>query len=146
MALDTSVANLVTIQTVYDLASEIGEHFKKFIDQYGQESNQKLIPCVVRVLEYLEEVVMQREDYLLLVDKLQRQIEELQQGQHERAQQQQKYFSEIEDIDESWKSLEESWRKENVQLSQYVKFLRNENKRLASSVNDKLSYSLTGLC
>lgn len=138
MEQNTSSNNLITVHTVYELASEIGEHVKRLIDQHGQESNQELIPPVVRVLEYLEEAVLQRESYLHLVDKLHRQIEDLQKGQLERNQQQKKYLSEIEDIDESW-------REENVQLSQYVKFLRTENKRLTSSLSEKFSQSLTGL-
>lgn len=136
-----SPSDLITVQTVYELASNIGEQFKKLleVEPHGPELNQTLIPTVVRVLEYLEDAVVHREGYLHLVDKLHRQIEELQRGQQERTQQQLKYQSEIEDIDESW-------RKENIQLSQYVTYLRRENKRLASSLSESFTDSLTGEC
>ncbi|KAJ6221381.1 hypothetical protein RDWZM_007193 [Blomia tropicalis] len=131
----SSTKNVITLQTVYELASDIGEHFKKLIDRYGEDSNQDLIPTVVKVLEYLEDVVIQREDDQSLIEKLEQQIDQLQQGQRERNQRELKYLSEIEDIDESW-------RKENIQLSKYVNYLKNENMKLSTSLKEKTFHSL----
>ena len=115
---------------------------KKLINQHGSDLDQSLIPSIVRVLEYLEEAVLQREVYLQLVDKLHQQIEDLQRGQQERANAQVKFEGLVENLIEDF---DDTWRKENIQLSQHVKFLRIENKRLASSLSEKFSHSLSGL-
>lgn len=129
---------LVTLDIVYEFASDIGTHFKKLIEKCGTEQNEELIHCVVKVLEYLELVVSQRDDDILLIEKLNKQIDELQKEHSVKLQQQKKFQSEMEDIDESW-------RKENVKLTQYIKYLQNENKRLLSlKCNEKCSQSLTG--
>ena len=134
---DDHSREVVTLQNVYELASEIGEHFKKIIAEYGEEFNDHLIPCVVKVLELLENTVIQREDEIVNIEKLHKQIHELQLEKEEREQHHMKFVSEIEDYDESW-------RKEHVELSHIVKHLKNENDRLVKSLHDSRTNSLSG--
>lgn len=126
----------ISVESIYESASEIGEHFKKLIQLFGAETFEILISCVVRVLENLEDVTVQRNNCLKLVDKLHKQIDELQKDHQKRIQEQLKFQMEIEDIDELW-------RKENGKLEQYVKYLKNENNRLNSmKTSENLSHSL----
>ena len=147
----TSSPEAVTIEVVYELASTIGEEFKRLLELHGEEetaltansnNNRRLVPTVVRVLELLEEAVLQREDYQRLVEQQTRTIEEQRVAAEKAAaerKQQLRYLSEIEEVDESW-------RRENLKLGEYVKYLKGENRRLASSLSEKLTQSLTGEC
>lgn len=133
-----SIHELITLQNVYESASEIGEHFKKFIDLFGSDTFDALIPSVVRVLEKLEFVTIQRDKCMNLVEKLYRQIDELECEQNKQKDVQRRYQSEIEDIDELW-------QKENQKLEQYIKYLKRENDRLSSLKNsEQFSQSLIG--
>lgn len=136
----TSSSSTLKVETVYEWASDISEHFKVLLQQTELPERDTLISCVAQVLVHLEEVVLERDNYQLLVEKLSQQFEELKKESNERIEQQKKYFSDIEDIDETW-------RKENSQLSQYVQLLKKENHRLSSSLKsgDKCYHSLTGV-
>lgn len=133
-----SIHELITLQNVYESASEIGEHFKQFIDVFGSDTFDALIPSVVRVLEKLEFVTIQRDKCMNLVEKLYRQIDELECEQNKQKDVQRRYQSEVEDIDELW-------QKENQKLEQYIKYLKHENDRLSSLKNsEQFSQSLIG--
>lgn len=129
--------DMVTVDLVYDLASQIGDQFKKLIENNGAEANEPLIPCVVRVLEHLEVLVMQRDAYRARLDELTVQMEDLQREQREKAQRHIKFQSEMEDADECW-------RKENHKLTQLIQCLEKENSRLLDLLHSQGDECLPG--
>ncbi|UXI19337.1 E3 ubiquitin-protein ligase rnf146-like [Sarcoptes scabiei] len=120
---------LVSIDDVYDLASEIGEHFRKLINLYGSESFEFLIPSVVRVLERLEDVISQRNDSINLIENLHKQIDELKQQLQKRSEEHFRYQNEMENIDEIWYNKIKA-------LEQHIDYLRNENNCLNLKLNE----------
>jgi hypothetical protein len=131
----------IDVEDVYDLAAEIGDEFQKVITGHGSELVKHLMPKVIRVLEHLEMITILKEDFDSKTDTLKHTIFELENDKRERALNLNKYELEME-------SIEENWRKENLQLTQCVSQLQHQNLRLSNRLVDSqqtLSQSLTGL-
>ena len=82
-----------------------------------------------------------KEDFDSKLDTLKQNLLELENDKRERALNQNKYELEME-------SIEENWRKDNLQLTQSVNQLRHQNLKLSNTLIDNeksLSQSLTGL-
>ncbi|CAG2162820.1 unnamed protein product [Oppiella nova] len=131
----------IEVEDVYDLAAEIGDEFQKVITGHGSELVKHLMPKVIRVLEHLEMITILKEDFDSKTDTLKHTIFELENDKRERALNLNKYELEME-------SIEENWRKENLQLTQCVSQLQHQNLRLSNRLVDSqqtLSQSLTDL-
>ncbi|CAG2116874.1 unnamed protein product, partial [Medioppia subpectinata] len=131
----------IDVEDVYDLAAEIGDEFQKVIVSGGSDSVKHLMPKVIRVLEHLEMITILKEDFDSKLDSLKHSVFELESERRERALRLDKYELEME-------SIEDNWRKENLQLTQSVSQLRHQNLKLSNRLLDSqqtLSQSLTDL-
>lgn len=131
----------IYVEDVYESAAEIGDEFQKLIDNLGSDSVKFLMPKVIRVLEHLEMLAILKEDFDTKIDSLKENILELENDKRERALSLTKFQTEME-------SIEENWRKDNLQLTQTVNQLRKQNLKLSNTLIDNeksLSQSLTGL-
>lgn len=126
----------LTIAHIYDMASDISEHFKQLMENNVLTDDDPLITTVVSALIHLEQVYNARDVCLARVDELQDKIVDLERDIKEKGEQQHRFLRELEEADELW-------RKENLQLSQMVKLLKTENEKLASN-SGKASHSLNG--
>ncbi|XP_075679461.1 uncharacterized protein LOC113797617 isoform X2 [Dermatophagoides pteronyssinus] len=116
----------ISIESIYESASEIGEHFKKLIQLFGAETFEILIPCIVRVLENLENVTVQRDNCLKLLEKLNKQIYDLQQDHQKRKNEQLKFQLEIEDIDELWRKENDLKPEKEIKIEKSAILHKNE--------------------
>ncbi|CAG2112771.1 unnamed protein product [Medioppia subpectinata] len=131
----------IDVEDVYDLAAEIGDEFQKVIVSGGSDSVKHLMPKVIRVLEHLEMITILKEDFDSKLDSLKHSVFELESERRDRALRLDKYELEME-------SIEDNWRKENLQLTQSVSQLRHQNLKLSNRLLDSqqtLSQSLTDL-
>jgi hypothetical protein len=126
----------IEVEDVYELAAEIGDEFQKLIDSLGSDSVKYLMPKVIRVLEHLEVLSLRKEDFESELDSLKLNLCELEHQKSERQELHNKYQLEMELIDENW-------RKENLQLTQCLNELRQQNFKLIDKENT-FSESLTG--
>lgn len=120
----------ISVEDVYSLASQIGDDFQRLIDSFGTEPISSLMPKVIRVLEHLEMLTLQKDSMDNEVDCLKLSIYQLEHDKHEKAQHQNKFEMELEQI-------EDNWRKENLHLTQLVDRLTRDNMRLTHSLADK---------
>ena len=67
----------LTTADVYEQASLIGQDIEKIIDRFGHESVVDFMPKVIRVLEYLEVLVRNREKENLEIAELKLENERL---------------------------------------------------------------------
>ena len=134
-----SSSGKIALEDVYDLASEIGSEFDRIINQCGNDAVAKLMPKVIRTLEHLEVLTLHKDDADNELDKLKMRIHQLEHEKTEKAENQIKYELEVEQV-------EESWRKENVELGELIEKLKAENMKLSTSlVNQEDSQSLLGI-
>jgi hypothetical protein len=126
----------IEVEDVYELAAEIGDEFQKLIDSLGSDSVKYLMPKVIRVLEHLEVLSLRKEDFESELDSLKLNLYELEHQKCERQELHNKYQLEMELIDENW-------RKENLQLTQCLNQLRQQNFKLIDKENT-FSESLSG--
>lgn len=122
----------ITVEDVYDLASELGKDFERIIDSFGPEAVESLMPKVIRVLEHLELICTGHDDLDTEVDSLKTKVIRLEKEKQQKAQNKIKFEDELEEI-------EENWKKEHVELSNMVGKLKEENLKLATSLHEKSS-------
>lgn len=130
----------LAVEDVYELASQVGKEFEHTIDTFGPESVAKLMPRVICVLEHLEVICLQKEEYEMKVDEMRVQIMQLEHEKSAKAVNRVRFENDLE-------LIEENWKVENSQLKESVSKLKDENFRLLTKLNQKevaLSQSLPG--
>ncbi|XP_011702270.1 PREDICTED: RILP-like protein homolog isoform X2 [Wasmannia auropunctata] len=131
-----SVASDVSVVDVYDIASEIGKECEKLIDLFGVESVTNLMPKVINALELLENLATKNERENTMVQELSAKISQLESDKIGKAEDRQRFEKELEQI-------EEHWRQESRDLVAMVTRLQEENRRLAESLHESRSDTIT---
>ncbi|XP_018315820.1 RILP-like protein homolog isoform X2 [Mycetomoellerius zeteki] len=131
-----SVASDVSVVDVYDIASEIGKECEKLIDLFGVESVTNLMPKVINALELLENLATKNERENTMVQELSTKISQLESDKIGKAEDRQRFEKELEQI-------EEHWRQESRDLVAMVTRLQEENRRLAESLHESRSDTIT---
>lgn len=128
--MDLDIIGDVTVVDVYESAAGIGREFERIIDNYGTECITNLMPQVIKVLETLEVLAQRNEREAAQITDLQLAVQKLEAQQHEKTSARMKFETEIEQI-------EDSWRSETKELVQTIERLQDENRRLHSKVTTK---------
>ncbi|XP_058805522.1 RILP-like protein homolog isoform X2 [Phymastichus coffea] len=124
----------VSVVDVYDIASEIGKECEKLIDAHGSESIANLMPKVINALELLENLATKNERENTTVQELTAKIAQLESDKIGKAEDRQRFEKELEQI-------EDHWKQESRDLLEMVNRLQEENRRLATAVQENRSDS-----
>ncbi|XP_020711522.2 RILP-like protein homolog isoform X2 [Athalia rosae] len=124
----------VSVVDVYDIASEIGKECEKLIDVFGADSVTSLMPKVINALELLERLATKNERENTTVQELRSKISQLENDKIEKAEDRQRFEKELEQI-------EDHWRQESRDLVGMVTRLQDENRRLATALQESRSDS-----
>ncbi|KAL7288085.1 hypothetical protein TKK_0017873 [Trichogramma kaykai] len=122
----------LSVVDVYDIASEIGKECEKLIDTYGSDSITSLMPKVISALELLENLATKNERENTQVQELTAKISQLESDKIGKAEDRQRFEKELEQI-------EEHWRQESRDLLDMVTRLQEENRRLATVIQESRS-------
>uniref|UniRef100_T1K896 RH1 domain-containing protein n=1 Tax=Tetranychus urticae TaxID=32264 RepID=T1K896_TETUR len=117
----------MSVEDVYELASEIGKEFEKIIDIHGSGNVDSLMSKVIYILQHLEMCCLKRDEITVELKSFLNRIYHLEKERSERAENRMKLDKELEQI-------EDNWRKENNELTNKVRKLQLENQRLQASI------------
>ncbi|XP_015592894.1 RILP-like protein homolog isoform X2 [Cephus cinctus] len=129
-----SGASDLSVVDVYDIASEIGKECEKLIDHFGADSVTSLMPKVINALELLESLATKNERENTIVQELKAKISQLENDKIGKAEDRERFEKELEQI-------EEHWRQESRDLVGMVTRLQEENRRLATALQESRSDS-----
>lgn len=117
----------MSIPDVYDMAADIGREFEALIDSHGADHITGLMQKVISALEHLEALSGERDAEAATIDKLQSQVKHLELEDSKKVEERQRNAKELEQVEEHYKA-------ETRDLLSTIKKLRDENRKLASSL------------
>lgn len=120
----------LSVVDVYEIASGIGKEFEKVIDLFGADPFTGLMPKVVAALEQLESFAARSERDISNITELRNTITRLETEKIGKAEDRERFEKELEQI-------EENWRDETKDLLDLVSKLKEENRRLSSSLEER---------
>ncbi|XP_053213418.1 RILP-like protein homolog isoform X2 [Panonychus citri] len=126
--MDSKYKEEMSVEDVYELASEIGKEFEKIIDIQGSGNVENLMSKVIYILQHLEACCLKRDEITVELKTFLNRIYHLEKERNERAENRMKLDKELEQI-------EDNWRKENNELINKVRKLQLENQRLQASLS-----------
>uniref|UniRef100_T1IRW9 RH1 domain-containing protein n=1 Tax=Strigamia maritima TaxID=126957 RepID=T1IRW9_STRMM len=120
----------LTPEDVFDIAVEIGKEFEKLINLYSHENVTPLMGKVLNTLELLEEFTCRSDHDNTLMCELRQTISRLETEKIGKAAERERFEKELQQI-------EDSWKEETRDLLDLVTRLREENRKLKNSLDEK---------
>ncbi|XP_071747905.1 RILP-like protein homolog isoform X4 [Lepeophtheirus salmonis] len=119
----------MSVLDVYDVAADIGKDFERLIDLHGIENVEGLMQKVISVLEHLETAADKRADEDTTIESLQSTIKHFELIELKKNEERILQSKELEEI-------EEHYKQETQDLLATVKRLRDETRKLQSSLTE----------